>query len=817
MKYPSSNIIVPPRGQEFASVLVVGDFPSSGDERKGMCFSDSAGLELMKMLEEAGFDTATIRFMNVLNCRPYASQLKYVWSKEKKDATIAEYSDSKHSGAFFSPSIKSDLFDLATEINRTKPRLIIALGDLALWALAGENSVSKFRGSLETLQGNLYSHSCKVIATYAPAQILKMWDWRWLAVRDLQRAFSESHSETYTDPDLRIKIAPTFIEAEKQLEWLIEEANKGTLKLSSDVETISRHISCLGLAWSSRDALVIPFVKAGYQSFYTLEEEVRLVWLISVLHTHPNVRLIGQNFSYDIQHMVRSWLMLPVVKGDTMLMQHAILPGTPKDLSTLASLYCLSYEYWKDELTDYRTLPDDLEKFWLYNGKDVCYTFEIHEALESIVNRLGFTAQSDFLHRLNAHVIRMMVRGVAIDQNEKQRLILALQPEIEKRQTRINYLAGRELNISSPKQMSDFFYNDLKMKVVRNRKTYQPTTDKTALTLFGQREPILKPLTDLIEETRSIGVFMATFVMMPLDVDKRMRCNYNVGGTETFRFSSSQNAFGSGGNLQNIPKGSEDEELSPGAFFFPNLRKMFIPDPSFTLFDVDLAGADAQVVAWEAEDEDLKAKFRSGEKIHALNAKDMYGTLAGPDGKRAPYYKYAKMGGHLTNYGGGANVLSKSCGMTIHEAETFQKRWFSLHPGIKTWHEETLNNLFTKREVRNKFGFRRYFFDRIEGLLPEALAWIPQSTVALIINKALCQISEHPTLQKLNVQLLMQVHDSLVGQFPSCNQYLSLPIIRQCLRVTVPYDDPLVIGTSLDLSEQSWGDLVAFRWEQIEE
>lgn len=773
----------------------------------------------MKMLEEAGFTTNSLRFMNVLNYRPYASQLKYVWSKEKKDATIAEYSDSKHSGAFFSPSIKPDLFDLATEINRTKPTLIIALGDLALWATTGENSVSKFRGSLETLQGDMYSHSCKVIATYHPSQILKVWEWRWLAVRDLQRAFSESHSKEYCDPDLHIKIAPTFLQALEVLQGLLIKADNCEntfLKLSSDVETISRHISCLGLAWSSKDAIVIPFVKAGYQSFYSLEEEVTLIGLIADIHTHPNIKLIGQNFSYDIQHMVRSWLFLPVVKGDTMLMQHAILPGTAKDLSMLASLYALHYQYWKDELTDYRTLPDDLEKFWLYNGKDVCYTFEIHEALESIVARLGFTSQSAFLHRLNAHVIRMMVRGVAIDQTEKQRLILALQPEIEVRQKRINYLAGRELNISSPKQMSDFFYNDLKMKVVRNRKTYQPTTDKTALSLFGQREPILKPLTDLIEETRSIGVFMSTFVMMPLDIDKRMRCNYNVGGTETFRFSSSQNAFGSGGNLQNIPKGSEDEDLAPNAFFFPNLRKMFIPDPGFTLFDVDLAGADAQVVAWEAEDDDLKAKFRSGEKIHALNAKDIYGVLAGPDGKRAPYYKMAKMGCHLTNYGGGANVLSKSCGMTVHEAELFQRKWFALHPGIKTWHEETLNNLFTKREVRNKFGFRRYFFDRIEGLLPEALAWIPQSTVALIINHALCNISENPTLNSLSVQLLMQVHDSLVGQFPSCNQYLSLPIIRQCLRVTVPYDDPLVIGTSLDLSEQSWGDLVAFKWEQLE-
>ena len=38
----------------------------------------------------------------------------------------------------------------------------------------------------------------------------------------------------------------------------------------------------------------------------------------------------------------------------------------------------------------------------------------------------------------------------------------------------------------------------------------------------------------------------------------------------------------------------------------PNIRKIFIPDPVYILIDSDLAGADAQVVAWEADDEDLK-------------------------------------------------------------------------------------------------------------------------------------------------------------------------------------------------------------------
>jgi len=52
-------------------------------------------------------------------------------------------------------------------------------------------------------------------------------------------------------------------------------------------------------------------------------------------------------------------------------------------------------------------------------------------------------------------------------------------------------------------------------------------------------------------------VFLSTFIMMPLDQDSRMRCSYNICGTETYRFSSSKNAFGSGGNLQNLPKGDE--------------------------------------------------------------------------------------------------------------------------------------------------------------------------------------------------------------------------------------------------------------------
>ena len=796
-----------------AKILVIGEYPSVTDEKRGELFSDAAGAELKKMLCEAGFDLADCAFTSVLKSRPFNTDLTTVWTTVKKEAVGGGFEHYHAHGAFYHPSVAEACIHLANNIADTKPNIILALGNLSLWALTGEVSVNDFRGSLEkTLVGNT-----KVIVTYSPEQIFKMWEWRWLAIRDMKRVFGESHSPAFPEDNLKLLVRPTYTQSIAALDMLIGklQSSSNPLLLSPDIETISRHIACIGIAWSPTEAICIPFMNSHETHYFSADEEFEIIIRLDFILTHPNAFIVGQNWSYDTQHIVRSWLFRPRADADTMLAQHALFPGTKKDLAMLASLYCDNYTYWKDELTDYRTLPEDLDSFWKYNAKDCCYTFQVHLGQQVVLRQFALEPQRDFLTRLNRHVISMMIRGVAIDREEKTSLMLALQPEIAQRKELINFLAGQELNIGSPKQMSEFFYGALKMRQVRNRKTFRPTTDSDALRLFGQREPILKPLCDLIEETRSIGVFLSTFVMMPLDIDQRMRCNFNVGGTETFRFSSSKNAFGSGGNLQNIPKGSEDEELEEGVFQFPNLRKMFIPDLGFFLFDVDLAGADAQVVAWEAEDDDLKAKFRSGQKIHALNAKDIYGRDAGPDGKRAPYYKMAKMGCHLTNYGGGPGTLSSACGMTMKEAGAFQTRWFDLHPGIKTWHDEVMNSLLTTRSVSNKFGFRRRFFERLDRLLPEALAWIPQSTVALIINNALCNISESEPLQNLGTELLLQVHDSLVGQIPKPHKYLSLPLLQQALMVPVPYSDPLVIGTSLDVSERSWGDLISLKWEDI--
>jgi DNA polymerase-1 len=240
------------------------------------------------------------------------------------------------------------------------------------------------------------------------------------------------------------------------------------------------------------------------------------------------------------------------------------------------------------------------------------------------------------------------------------------------------------------------------------------------------------------------------------------------------------------------------------AITLPNVRKLFIPDPGYTMFDADLKGADAQVVAWEAEDEDLKAAFRAGVDVHSKNAEDMLGAtftqLSGHarDAKR----QETKKGVHATNYGGAARTLAITLGWTVHDADRFQRRWFALHPGIKNnFHNRIQADLHRNRTITNAFGFRRVYFDRPDACFTEALAWKPQSVVALNSFIGALQLEE----KFPSVQILLQDHDSLVFQFPT-SQIPPAAMILSALTAVTPYPDPLRIPWELKSSTKSWGD-----------
>lgn len=231
----------------------------------------------------------------------------------------------------------------------------------------------------------------------------------------------------------------------------------------------------------------------------------------------------------------------------------------------------------------------------------------------------------------------------------------------------------------------------------------------------------------------------------------------------------------------------------------PNIRKMFIPDRDHYIVEADLDRADLQVVVWEADDQELKQMLHEGVNIHEENAK-----VIGFDKDMAKRFI------HGTNYYGSARTMGISCGISIQRADRAQRRWFSAHPGISDWHRRTERQLAESRSVRNKFGYWRHYFDRIEGLLPKALAWIPQSTVALVIDHGLVNVAENLP----EVEILLQVHDSLLLQFHKSLFPAIMPKIQKELLITVPYPDPLVISVGAKISDKSWGDATAVDWQR---
>lgn len=252
----------------------------------------------------------------------------------------------------------------------------------------------------------------------------------------------------------------------------------------------------------------------------------------------------------------------------------------------------------------------------------------------------------------------------------------------------------------------------------------------------------------------------------------------------------------------------------------PNVRKFFLADPGYVMYEADLKGADGWVVAWEADDDDLKATFKSGVDVHAKNAEDMWGAefTRLPEGSHARDHKRqeCKHTVHGVHYGCTPRATAIQRGWLIIEAERFHTRWFTLHPGVKTYHDRVRACLAKDRTITNAFGFRRVFFDRIDACFTEALAWIPQSTVALNTYYGALQLEARywPEQQADSYYpdprnpegMLLQTHDSVNFQFraSACPPPTE---IRSTLSVKIPYPDPLYIPWDLKRSTKSWGEM----------
>lgn len=807
---------VPNFGPQPAKILIVGEAPGKEEEKEGRPFVGGSGRELTKMLNEAGILRSECRVANVCHYRPPGNKMELWWPKKgaggKQVKKYITPSMVKYDTDYFDPRVVEGLQELKDEIATTKPNVIVPLGNLPLWALTRQNGITKWRGSLLRLHDSFEADPrIKVIPTIHPAAILRNWEYRTLAVHDLRRVKRWTEYIGFPTVEENFYVEPSFAVARSTLEALLLQVQRGPAYLAVDIETSRRHLACIGIAWSKTDAICLPFLdpRKGDKHYWTADEEFAIVLLLRDLLTHSNARVIGQNWQYDYQYIAKYWGFEVNLYLDCMSEHHVQFPGLPKGLDFQSSLYRDVHIYWKDEGKEMG--KGDPITWWIYNCRDCVATYEIAEVLMRARDQRGlrrtiYGTPHEIQQRLSTPVARSSARGVRVDHDYKNKLMFMLHNDIYQNQLWIEQVLGHPLNVRSTPQMRKLFYDELKQEKILDRKTKSPSLGGDILEIYGKRDVLLYPLVSAINHQRSLANALSV-CNTPLDADGRFRCQYTIPGTETYRFASSADPFGFGTNGQNITSGERAEEYWP----LPNLRKMFVPDPGFCLGEFDLPQADARVVAWESEDKSLIDHFLdpNAPNLHYVNGEIIFGQA--PKKGTLNYY-LAKQGVHLTHYGGTPQVLARTLGITVNEADRFQKRYFSVRTGIPKWHRRIELQLATKRYVENAFGYRRFYFDRIDNLLKEALAWIPQSTVAIATNLGILNITDDEELRKAGVEFLLQVHDSSVFQWPAYLTNWVKPRLHKHLTITVPYSFPLVFQAGIKISDKSWGDCEEISW-----
>lgn len=275
---------------------------------------------------------------------------------------------------------------------------------------------------------------------------------------------------------------------------------------------------------------------------------------------------------------------------------------------------------------------------------------------------------------------------------------------------------------------------------------------------------------------------------------------------------------------ENLSENKYIQFSEKGDLILPNIKKMVIPDEGMEMFDADLSGADIMVVAADSECKWLLDFFSKPQK------KKVYAYIASmfldrDVSDKSDEYKLFKSVFHGANYKLGVKKLSSMTGLPILRAQALLDYYFKLNPEIKQWHLRLENQVRKYGYVENIFGRRMEFLDlRNPNLMNEVCASIPQSTIGDVINEAWIQITDNVP----EIDILLQTHDSLTGQYPilakwECNMFAEGKLIRvesmqdnvtkyhklikKYMKVDIPYDPILNIDSDIKVSRLSYGEM----------
>lgn len=738
---------VPPFGRKDATYIVVGEQPGRIEILSGRPFAGPSGNELEDNLRMAGINKADCYFTNTIKDADHIID-HYISFNPRKGPTITEAG-------------QKYINELAAEIDSCSGKVILAMGNISLFALADRTGVTKWRGSVidPTLIGGK-----KLVPTITPGSIYNQYTNKRLQIWDFKRA--KMVAEDQWNPAQRnIIIGPTYAQSLQFLKTCKMWGRLGNfISYDIEVDVFNGEMTCISFAYSPTDVISIPFVGPNGDYFTPPQEEEILLRIAEILED-PSIPILGQNLVFDCHYMLRKYGIKASNLHDTMVAQKTLLPDYPVGLHFICSMYT-DIPYYKDDGKYWLKGIGSWDSGWKYNALDSVVCSDAYpKQLQSLIKQQNYPAYERKRLSILPYVY-IMEHGIKINTGSMKQAYDELGLEQERALKRLQELAGFDINPNSPNQVKEYFYVRKKLPVYKNKEG-KASSDEKALKRIARKG---YEEASLILKIRGLTKERATFLdINKVDKDGRMRCSYNPVGTRFSRASSSENIFGTGNNLQNQPH---------------SVLTHFLADPGYVFYGMDLSQAENRIVAYVGRITQMIEAFEAKKDIHALTAKIMMNIFYGEerasqmtvkslapigDGKKT-WRDWGKKANHGLNYDLGYKTFSLYNEIPERDGKMIVDIYHRAYPGVRNgFHKHVRECLNRNRTLTNLMGRKTLFTDRMDDkLYKDAYACIPQGTVGDIIDeRGLNFVYYNSDPMFRYVELLIQVHDQIGFQIPT--------------------------------------------------
>ncbi|SKA32108.1 DNA polymerase I [Enhydrobacter aerosaccus] len=511
----------------------------------------------------------------------------------------------------------------------------------------------------------------------------------------------------------------------------------------------------------------------------------------------PGVLKVGQNIKYDMCVFERHGVRIGPV-DDTMLLSFVLDGGKHgHGMDELAERY-LDHKTIKfsdvagsgAKQVSFDRVP--IERAMEYAAEDADVTLQLWAQFKPRLAHERMVTMYETIERpLIPVLLSMEQAGIKVDAPALKRLSADFEKRLGELEREIHKIAGREFNVSSPKQLGEILFDEQKLPGGKRSKTGAWSTDASVLEELANAG---HPLPVKILEHRQLAKLKGTYtdaLVRELDAKTgRVHTSYHMTGAATGRLASTDP------NLQNIPVRTEEGR---------KIREAFIAEKGHKLLSADYSQIELRLLAHVADIGSLKEAFARGDDIHAITASEMFGVPV--KGMDPLVRRRAKAINFGIIYGISAFGLAAQLGIGQPEARDYIAKYFQRYPGIRDYMERTKDFARKHGFVQTPFGRKihlKFINDKSQGMrafAERAAINAPlQGGAADIIKRAMIRLPQALKDAHLEARMLLQVHDELLFEVADQEIDKTKEVARTVMEGAAKLSVPLVVETGVGLN-----------------